>query len=102
MRPGGRIATLEFGVPPQPLARLAWRLYTAVGLPGLGRLVSRDWYEVGRFLGPSIAGFYERHPLEAVIALWRDAGIESVQAQRMSLGGGVVMWGVKSGGGTAA
>ena len=102
VRPGGRIATLEFGVPPQSLARLAWRAYTAVGLPALGRLVSRDWYRVGRFLGPSIAGFYERHPLEAVIGLWRAAGIESVQAQRMSLGGGVVMWGTRSGASASA
>jgi demethylmenaquinone methyltransferase/2-methoxy-6-polyprenyl-1,4-benzoquinol methylase len=99
VRPGGRIASLEFGVPPWPPARLAWRLYTAAGLPSLGRLVSRDWYRVGRFLGPSIAGFYERYPLDAVIALWHQAGIDSVRAERMSLGGGVVMWGVRSDGG---
>ncbi len=99
VRPGGRIASLEFGVPPRPLAALAWRAYTAVGLPVLGRLVSRDWYRVGRFLGPSIAGFYERYPLDQVTALWREAGIESVRAQRMSLGGGIVTWGVRSGGG---
>ena len=30
----------------------AWRLYTRVGLPALGRLASRGWFEVGRFLGP--------------------------------------------------
>ncbi len=45
-------------------ARAAWRLYTAVGLPALGGLASREWAQVGRFLGPSIRGFYERHPLE--------------------------------------
>jgi demethylmenaquinone methyltransferase/2-methoxy-6-polyprenyl-1,4-benzoquinol methylase len=95
LKPGGRIASLEFAVPPRRLTRLAWRLYTWVGLPALGRLVSRDWYEVGRFLGPSIAGFYERYPLERVVGLWRDAGIEPVTVRRMSLGGGVVMWGVK-------
>jgi demethylmenaquinone methyltransferase/2-methoxy-6-polyprenyl-1,4-benzoquinol methylase len=95
VKPGGRIASLEFGVPPRLLTRLPWRLYTWAGLPLLGRLVSRHWYEVGRFLGPSIAGFYERHPLEQVVGLWRDAGIEAVEARRMSLGGGLVMWGVK-------
>ncbi len=95
VKPGGQIASLEFGVPPRLLLRLAWRVYTWVGLPLLGRLVSRDWYEVGRFLGPSIAGFYERYPLERVIELWREAGIIAVQARRMSLGGGVVMWGVR-------
>jgi hypothetical protein len=74
---------------------LVRRFYTRAGLPPLGRLVSRHWYEVGRFLGPSIAGFYERYPVERVVGLWRDAGINSVEVRRMSLGGGLVMWGVK-------
>lgn len=93
--PGGRIASLEFGVPPRLLTRLLWRFYTWAGLPLLGRLVSRHWYEVGRFLGPSIAGFYERYPLDRVVQLWRDAGIDAIEVRRMSLGGGLVMWGVK-------
>ena len=42
-------------------ARCGWRT-PGVGLPALGRLVSRDWYEVGRFLGPSISGFYRAPP----------------------------------------
>ncbi len=91
VRPGGRVASLEFGVPPWPLARAAWRLYTAVGLPALGRLSSREWAQVGRFLGPSIRGFYERHPLDAIVGYWRQAGLQDVRVRRMSLGGGVVM-----------
>src|SRR5437588_794414 len=75
LRPGGRIASLEFGVPSSPPARAAWRVYTAVGLPLLGRAVSREWYEVGRFLGPSIREFYARNPLEAIAGIWRDAGL---------------------------
>src|SRR4030088_3001341 len=46
VRPGGRIAMLEFGVPPNRLLRGAWRVYTSVGLPALGRAFSRHWYEV--------------------------------------------------------
>jgi demethylmenaquinone methyltransferase/2-methoxy-6-polyprenyl-1,4-benzoquinol methylase len=98
VRPGGRIAMLEFFVPPRPVLQPAWWLYTRVGLPALGRLVSRDWYEVGRFLGPSIDGFWRRHPLPEVVAMWRAAGIESVEVRKMSLGGGVVMWGMRNGG----
>ena len=71
IRPGGRMASLEFGVPPWPPARAAWRFYTAVGLPALGRIDSREWARVGRFLGPSIAGFYERHPLERLREYWQ-------------------------------
>ena len=31
----------------------------------LGRLDSRGWFEAGRFLGPSIEGFYRAYPLRA-------------------------------------
>jgi demethylmenaquinone methyltransferase/2-methoxy-6-polyprenyl-1,4-benzoquinol methylase len=91
VHPGGRVASLEFGVPPWPPARAAWRCYTAIGLPVLGRMASRDWSEVGRFLGPSIRGFYEKHPVERIAGYWEDAGLRDVQVRRMSLGGGVVM-----------
>jgi demethylmenaquinone methyltransferase/2-methoxy-6-polyprenyl-1,4-benzoquinol methylase len=91
VRSGGRIASLEFGVPPWPPARAAWHLYTRVGLPALGRPFSREWYEVGRFLGPSITGFYAAHPVPAIVGYWRDAGLVDVRVRRLSFGGGVVM-----------
>jgi demethylmenaquinone methyltransferase/2-methoxy-6-polyprenyl-1,4-benzoquinol methylase len=91
VRPGGRVASLEFGVPPWPPAYWAWRLYTAVGLPALGRLASREWAQVGRFLGPSIRGFYTRHPVDAIVGYWQQAGLQDVRVRRMSLGGGVIM-----------
>lgn len=95
VRPGGRIASLEFAVPPNPLWRASWRLYTHLGLPLLGRLFSREWAATGTFLAHSIPAFYERYPLERIVELWRAAGIEGVHVRRMSLGGGVVMWGAK-------
>ncbi|HWO79103.1 class I SAM-dependent methyltransferase [Gaiella sp.] len=95
VKPGGRIASLEFGVPAPPLWLPLWRLYTRVGLPGLGRLFGRNWYEVGRFLGPSIEGLYERWPLGRQLELWQDAGISRVRQRLMSLGGGVVTWGIR-------
>jgi demethylmenaquinone methyltransferase/2-methoxy-6-polyprenyl-1,4-benzoquinol methylase len=101
VRPGGRIASLEFGVPPWLPARLAWNLYTAVGLPTLGRLASREWAEVGRFLGPSIRGFYERHPTPRLVDYWQAAGLREVVVRPMSLGGGVVMSAVKATGADA-
>ncbi|MEA2151875.1 MAG: demethylmenaquinone methyltransferase / 2-methoxy-6-polyprenyl,4-benzoquinol methylase, partial [Solirubrobacteraceae bacterium] len=96
VRPGGRVASLEFGEPPMLPARAAWRFYTAVGLPVLGRLASREWAEVGRFLGPSIRGYYARHPLERIAGYWREAGLTDVRVRRMSLGGGVVMSAAKA------
>ena len=94
VRPGGTIANLEFCVP-RGIWRPLWDVYVGVGLPALGRIASKGWYDVGRFLGPSIRGFYERWPLERQLELWRDAGVKDVQARRMSVGGGVVIWGTR-------
>ena len=96
VRPGGRVASLEFAVPPSPLWRGLWTAYVRIGLPALGRLVSREWRETGRFLAQSIPDFYARHPFEQVVRFWSEAGIGAVQVRRMSLGGGVVMWGTRS------
>ncbi|HWF33032.1 MAG TPA: class I SAM-dependent methyltransferase [Solirubrobacteraceae bacterium] len=91
VRPGGRVASLEFYVPPWRPAYWAWRFYTAVGLPTLGRIASREWAEVGRFLGPSIRSFYAQHPLQRIAGYWRDAGLIDLTVRPMSLGGGVVI-----------
>lgn len=96
VRPGGRLACLEFCVP-RGVWLWPWRLYTRVGLPALGRLASRQWFEVGRFLGPSIEGFYRRYPLERQLELWAEAGVGGVTTRRMSLGGGIVVWGTVDG-----
>jgi len=90
LRPGGRLATLEFGVP-TGLAYPFWWLYTRIALPLGGLVVSRKWREVGAFLGPSIEGFYRRHPQDQIERYWREAGLGDVRVRRMSLGGGVVM-----------
>jgi len=95
VRPGGRMAILDFGVPGNPVARAAWRLYVGVGLPTLGALVSPGWREVGRVLRDSIPSFYARYPLERQLADWRAAGIDDVQARPLSLGGGLVIWGTR-------
>ena len=92
VKPGGRVSSLEFCVP-RGAWLWPWRLYTRVGLPALGRLVSRGWFEAGRFLGPSIEGLYRAYPLRRQVELWEAAGIERVVVRRMSLGGGVVIWG---------
>jgi demethylmenaquinone methyltransferase/2-methoxy-6-polyprenyl-1,4-benzoquinol methylase len=95
VRPGGVIASLEFGVP-RGLARPAWELWTRIGLPLAGRALSPGWHEVGRFLNGSIRDHHARYPLPAQVELWRAAGIEDVRVRRMSLGGGVVIWGRKA------
>ena len=97
VKPGGRIAALEFGFPDPPVWRPLWRLYTRLVLPAAGRAFGSEWYDVGRFLGPSIEQLYERWPLERQAELWREAAIGDVHVRRMSLGGGIVFSGVRDG-----
>jgi demethylmenaquinone methyltransferase/2-methoxy-6-polyprenyl-1,4-benzoquinol methylase len=93
VKPGGRIGMVEFGVPSNPVLRSMWRVHTRAGLPLLGRAVSRDWYEVGRFLGPNIEQFHAAHP--DLPALWRDAGIAGARQRDMSFGAGIVVTGIR-------
>jgi demethylmenaquinone methyltransferase/2-methoxy-6-polyprenyl-1,4-benzoquinol methylase len=92
VRPGGVVAMLEFGLP-SGVWRPLWELYVQVGLPSAGAVVSSGWGDVGRFLGPSIRGFHERWPEPRLLDAWRDAGVADVRAKRLSVGGGLVVWG---------
>jgi demethylmenaquinone methyltransferase/2-methoxy-6-polyprenyl-1,4-benzoquinol methylase len=96
LKPGGALASLEFAVPPNRAWHAAWVGYTRGILPVAGRLSGgREWERVGAFLGPSISGHYREHPVERIVGYWRAAGLEQVGVRRMSLGGGLVMWGRK-------
>ena len=96
VKPGGAIASLEFAVPGNAFWRAWWFLYTRLVLPVAGYVTGgREWYAVGRFLGPNISGHYERHPVPQIVGMWRDAGLSGVSARPMSLGGGLVMWATK-------
>jgi demethylmenaquinone methyltransferase/2-methoxy-6-polyprenyl-1,4-benzoquinol methylase len=102
VRPGGVVANLEFLVPPNPLWRVLWWLYTRAVLPVAGMLTGgREWFRVGRFLGPSISDHYRRYPLEWTVRAWEAAGMEEVTVRPMSLGGGLVMWGRRRSGDSA-
>jgi demethylmenaquinone methyltransferase / 2-methoxy-6-polyprenyl-1,4-benzoquinol methylase len=92
VRPGGTVAMLEFGLP-RGGWRPLWELYVRVGLPAAGSIVSPGWADVGRFLGPSIRGFWRQWPEPRLLDAWRAAGLDDVRARRMSLGGGIVVWG---------
>lgn len=97
VRPGGRVAMLEFSVPSRALPRAAWESYVRLGLPLAGRAVSPGWADVGDFLGPSIREFGRRWPPERLRGLWEGAGIDDVRARLLSLGGGIVLWGTRAG-----
>ncbi len=99
VKPGGTIASLEFHVPPTAFWHAMWFLYTRAVLPTAGLLTGgREWFDVGRFLGPSISTHYRSFPLQWHVAQWGEAGIRDVSVRLMSLGGGLVMAGRKGDG----
>jgi demethylmenaquinone methyltransferase / 2-methoxy-6-polyprenyl-1,4-benzoquinol methylase len=99
VKPGAAVASLEFFLPPNRFWRVMWWFYTRLLLPAGGWLTGgREWLTVGRFLGPNISGHYRRFPLRWTEDAWRKAGFENVGVRVMSLGGGLVMWGTRSGG----
>jgi demethylmenaquinone methyltransferase/2-methoxy-6-polyprenyl-1,4-benzoquinol methylase len=95
VRPGGTVAMLEFGLP-RGAWRQLWELYVRVGLPAAGAVVSPSWGGVGRFLGPSIRDFWRDWPEPRLLDAWRDAALARVEARRLSLGGGIVVWGTRT------
>ena len=98
VKPGGTVASLEFCVPPGPLWRAAWEVYTRAILPAGGLLLGGEpWLRVGRFLGPNITRHYRRYPVPWTVEAWQRAGFTAVGTRLMSLGGGLVMWGQRSG-----
>jgi demethylmenaquinone methyltransferase/2-methoxy-6-polyprenyl-1,4-benzoquinol methylase len=97
VRPGGTIAALEFAVPGGIWGPL-WRGYVGAVLPAAGRAIDPGWHEVGGFLGGSIREFWRRYPLERQLQLWRAARVEDLKYRRLSLGGGIVIWGRRGSG----
>jgi demethylmenaquinone methyltransferase / 2-methoxy-6-polyprenyl-1,4-benzoquinol methylase len=95
VRPGGTVAMQEFGLP-RGLWRPLWELYVRVGLPAAGAVVSPGWGGAGRFLGPSIRGFWTEWPEPRLLDAWREAGLADIEARRLSVGGGIVVWGTRA------
>ena len=95
VRPGGTVAMLEFGLP-RGVWRPPWELYVRAGLPAAGSVVSPSWGGVGRFLGPSIRDFWHDWPEPRLLDAWREASLAEVAARRLSLGGGIVVWGTRT------
>ena len=95
LRPGGRMASLEFFVPQGRILHGLWLLHTRVVMPLGTRLLSPGWRDVASFLGPSISDFYRQYTLDDIDSMWRRAGIGKVRSRALSLGGAVVTWGEK-------
>ena len=95
LRPGGAMASVEFGIPTNGVARAGWSIYAMHLLPLASSVISPGWKEVGRFLGPSIMSFNESFPPPVLEHLWSGAGMQDVRMRRLTFGAGVATWGTK-------
>jgi len=82
LRPGGRLAVLEFGMPRLPGIRAAYRWYFRSLLPRVGGLVSRHG-EAYAYLPASVEQFVTP---EEFAAMLRRAGFAAVQSVRLTAG----------------
>ena len=97
LKPGGSLVSLDFGVPRNLVVRNIWLAYIRLVIPLITNAISPEWRRLGAFLRPSIMGFYRSYSIEDISGMWVDVGISDVRVKRLSLGGGVVMWGTKPG-----
>jgi len=95
LKPGGKLLSLEFGIPKTLWVRALWLIYNRIVMPVMTIPVSRSWHRMGCFLGPSISGFCRRYPVERIAAIWRDNGIPLVETGPLLKGAAIVMWGTK-------
>jgi demethylmenaquinone methyltransferase/2-methoxy-6-polyprenyl-1,4-benzoquinol methylase len=83
LKPGGRLAILEFSQPNRGWLKLPYRIYLGWLLPAVGGLLSRG--EAYRYLAESIQGF----PVpEALVGLLKEVGFSEPRYSRLS--GGIV------------
>jgi demethylmenaquinone methyltransferase/2-methoxy-6-polyprenyl-1,4-benzoquinol methylase len=91
LKPGGRLAVLEF-LPPRGAALLAYRLYLGAVLPVAGRIISGS-PEAYRYLSTSISGFLESSDVRD---LMRGPGLRHVESRRLTGGIAALYRGGKS------
>jgi demethylmenaquinone methyltransferase/2-methoxy-6-polyprenyl-1,4-benzoquinol methylase len=82
LRPGGRLAILEFAIPKLAIVRGVYLFYFNRVLPRLGRLVSRHGSAYA-YLPASVSAFQTP---DEFAALLRDAGFVDVSASRLTFG----------------
>ena len=82
LKPGGRLAILEFGEPRVPMLRLLYLWYFRRVLPRIGRLLSKH-AEAYAYLPASVSAFLTP---DALAALLRASGFSDVRVDRLTYG----------------
>lgn len=82
LKPGGRVAILEFGIPRAPLLRRAYLWYFGRVLPWIGRRISRH-RDAYTYLPASVTAFF---PSGEFVELLHAAGFSQVRADPLAFG----------------
>src|SRR5205085_7274998 len=82
LKPGGRLAVLEFGSPQQPVVRAVYLWYFRRVLPLVGKLISKH-SEAYTYLPASVAAFPTG---SAFVAILTGAGFTGIRCEKMSIG----------------
>jgi demethylmenaquinone methyltransferase/2-methoxy-6-polyprenyl-1,4-benzoquinol methylase len=82
LKPGGRVAILEFAIPTAPGVRAVYLAYFNHVLPRIGRIVSRDTAAY-RYLPASVGAFASP---DRFVTILRHAGFREVSATPLTLG----------------
>jgi demethylmenaquinone methyltransferase/2-methoxy-6-polyprenyl-1,4-benzoquinol methylase len=82
LRPGGRLAVLEFAMPTAPIVRSAYRWYFNQVLPAIGRLVSRH-NAAYAYLPASVGAFAAPTEFQHIL---REQGFVAVRADPLTFG----------------
>lgn len=81
LRPGGRLAVLEFAIPRTPLIRAGYLFYFNHVLPRIGQLVAR--HQAYAYLPASVGAFATP---DEFVTLLRHTGFREVQARPLTFG----------------
>jgi len=98
LKPGGILASVEFGVPTGRITRAGWTAYARGVFPLASHVFPGGWGHVGSFLPYSIVEWARAWPPERQARAWNDAGIDDVRIRTMTFGTAVLMRGRKRGG----
>lgn len=82
LRPGGKLAVLEFSLPRRKWLRAVYRFYFHLIVPAIGRLFSRD-LSAYRYLPDSVEAFPKG---DDFVALLNDSGFTGTNYKPLSLG----------------
>jgi demethylmenaquinone methyltransferase/2-methoxy-6-polyprenyl-1,4-benzoquinol methylase len=82
LKPGGRLAILEFGLPRAPVLRACYSWYFRVVLPRIGRLISKH-REAYSYLPASVGTFLSPAEFSQLVS---DAGLAEVSAVPLTAG----------------